>query len=466
MMERIEQDGPFGILAWHPDRLARNSVDGGRVVYLVDTGKIAALRFPTFWCEPTPQGLFMLQVAFGQSKYYSDNLAENTRRGMRQKLRKGEWLAKAPFGYVNNPRTRNIEPDPVKSRIIVRAFEEYATGAHTYESLAQFLAEHNVTTKKGTPLGKASVSRLLENKAYLGLTKYKDEYFPGSFTPILSATLFEAVQEKLGEKGRPRYRRHVHQFPFTGLLHCGECESMITAQWATGKLGKRYRYYRCTKKRGVCTQAYLQEEALAEQIKERLQEVSLPDAWADKMLKRVETWEQEESHASGTRVMRLKDELKEVERKMDALVDLHLNGDIERESYLRKKDELLRQKLLLDEKLSAARRERKNRVEPLRKWILDSKRAGFLASSTKYAEMRDFVRSFGTNPALLDMTVSISFSSPSQLVSARKTDSHFAHAHLAAARERAAAYFGEVSDCDPTGNRTPLSTVRGSRPSR
>src|SRR3989344_1659810 len=68
MMTRIEQGEANGIIAWHPDRLARNSVDGGRVIYLVDTEQIAFLRFPTFWFEPTPQGKFMLQVAFGQSK--------------------------------------------------------------------------------------------------------------------------------------------------------------------------------------------------------------------------------------------------------------------------------------------------------------------------------------------------------------------------------------------------------------
>ena len=62
----------------------------------------------------------MLQVAFGQSKYYSDNLSENVKRGFRQKLRRGEWPGLAPFGYVNNPKTRNIEPDPVKAKVIKR----------------------------------------------------------------------------------------------------------------------------------------------------------------------------------------------------------------------------------------------------------------------------------------------------------------------------------------------------------
>jgi len=156
MIDEIEKSDGVGILSWHPDRLARNSVDGGKIIYLVDTQKIVSLRFPTFWFESTPQGLFMLQVAFGQSKYYSDNLVENINRGIRQKLRRGEWLTKAPFGYVNNTKTRTIEPHPTLSKVIVRAFEEFATGKYTFGSLAEFLVELGLETKNRTPLAKAS----------------------------------------------------------------------------------------------------------------------------------------------------------------------------------------------------------------------------------------------------------------------------------------------------------------------
>ena len=76
MLSQIEKGKADGILAWHPDRLARNSIDGGRIIYLLDIGKIKELKFPTFWFEPTPQGKFMLNIAFGQSKYYIDNLSE------------------------------------------------------------------------------------------------------------------------------------------------------------------------------------------------------------------------------------------------------------------------------------------------------------------------------------------------------------------------------------------------------
>lgn len=80
MMNRLERKEAVGIIAWHPDRLARNSVDGGRVVYLLDCEHISMLKFPTFWFENTSQGKFMLSIAFGQSKYYVDSLSENTKR--------------------------------------------------------------------------------------------------------------------------------------------------------------------------------------------------------------------------------------------------------------------------------------------------------------------------------------------------------------------------------------------------
>ena len=83
MLSFVEKGKAEGILSWHPDRLARNSVDGGRIIHMIDRGLIRSLKFPTFWCEPTPQGLFMLNIAFGQSKYYVDNLRENVKRGLR-----------------------------------------------------------------------------------------------------------------------------------------------------------------------------------------------------------------------------------------------------------------------------------------------------------------------------------------------------------------------------------------------
>lgn len=65
----VEKGVAQGVIAWHPDRLAWNSIDGGKIIYLLDEGKLQSLKFPTFWFENTPQGRFMLNIAFGQAKY-------------------------------------------------------------------------------------------------------------------------------------------------------------------------------------------------------------------------------------------------------------------------------------------------------------------------------------------------------------------------------------------------------------
>ena len=114
MLSFIERGEADGSIAWHPDRLARNSVDGGAIIHMVDRGLIRSLKFPTPWVEPTPQGLFMLNIAFGQSKYFSDNLRENVKRGLRQKIRNGVWPGWAPVGYLNNAHTRGIDVDNEK----------------------------------------------------------------------------------------------------------------------------------------------------------------------------------------------------------------------------------------------------------------------------------------------------------------------------------------------------------------
>lgn len=122
MMEKIEKGEANRILAWHPDRLARNSIDGGRIIYLLDTSKLQSLKFPQFWFESTPQGKFILSIAFGQSKYYVGSLSENTKRGLRQKVRQGEYPGLAPVGYINDVRTKTIEIDRKRSKIVKAAF--------------------------------------------------------------------------------------------------------------------------------------------------------------------------------------------------------------------------------------------------------------------------------------------------------------------------------------------------------
>ena len=90
MIKRLEKGEADGIVAWHPDRLARNSVDGGWIIHLLDRRVLKDLKFVSYSYEHSPQGMFMLQIMFGQSKYYVDNLSVNVKRGIRRGKVAGE----------------------------------------------------------------------------------------------------------------------------------------------------------------------------------------------------------------------------------------------------------------------------------------------------------------------------------------------------------------------------------------
>jgi DNA invertase Pin-like site-specific DNA recombinase len=218
MLSEIEKGGARGILAWNPDRLARNSIDGGRIIYLVDTGKIQSLKFPTFWFEPTPQGKFMLSVAFGQAKYYTDNLRENILRGIRQKLRRGELPAKAPLGYFNEPRLRTIEPDPKTFKKVKKILEEFATGRYTLTSIQRRMFSLGLAGRDGRPLALSSIEKILKNPFYYGMFYYRGELHQGSHKPMISKKLFDKIQQALKDNGKPRKKRKKKPFFFSTLL--------------------------------------------------------------------------------------------------------------------------------------------------------------------------------------------------------------------------------------------------------
>ena len=174
MVADIEKGVASGIIAWHPDRLARNSIDGGRIIYLVDTGKITLLKFPTFWFEPTPQGKFMLSVAFGQAKYYIDNLRENILRGIRQKIRRGEFSGKAPLGYTNEPKLRTIVPDSKSFSLMKKILESFSTSNYTLSAISGKMFSLGLMSKDGKPLHLSTVTNILTNPFYYGHFLYRE----------------------------------------------------------------------------------------------------------------------------------------------------------------------------------------------------------------------------------------------------------------------------------------------------
>jgi len=400
MLDKIESGEAEGILAWHPDRLARNSVDGGKIIFLVDSEKIKSLKFPTFWFEPTPQGKFMLNIAFGQSKYFIDNLSENTKRGLRQKLRRGEIPSYAPLGYLNDLRTHTIVKDSKRFRLVRKLFEWYATSNYSMKDLSDISSTIGFKTRKGKNPPVSVIQHILANPFYYGVFKYNGELYQGKHEPMIAKKLFDACQKIMSDRARPK-KPQQREYPYRNLLKCGECGCSITSETHKG-----HNYYRCTKKRDKCSQKYIREEELARQVFTTIQKVSLPPAWADKMILELNKDKEEAAQAGAVFAQNLKVKIKELEGKLDMLLDAHLDGTITKEEYTVKKQKILNEKIEISEKLKDFERNGNHWLEPAKQFILAAKQAKIIALQENPVLGRDFLKKIGSNRVLLSQEIS------------------------------------------------------------
>ena len=414
MLKRIENGDAQGIVSWHPDRLARNSVDGGKIIYSLDTGKLIDLKFPSFWFENSPQGKFVLNMAFGQSKYYVDNLSENVKRGMRHKVRLGIWPVEAPLGYLNDKNTKTIIVDPVRSKIVKKCFELFAEGKHSFSSISEFLYINGVVTRLGRKINPSTIKRKLSNRFYLGILDYKGELHKGIHKPIISKTLFDAVQRQINRIEKPRYKLGKN-FPFIGLARCGECGGAITGEEHL-KLVKRlhkkvrYVYYRCSKKFGVCNQKYISEYNLAKQLRRKIRSIFIPDQWKEKWLTLLEQDKIAESVKAKENTALTETELQATETKLNKLLNAYLENVISEEDYKIKKNELFNIKLQLQEKIEEIKQHGSSWLEPLEHFIMSAFQAQKIAAEkNEYQNLSDFVRSACSNFFLTDQHLQFSY---------------------------------------------------------
>src|SRR3989338_8422976 len=142
------------------------------------------------------------------------------------------------------------------------------------------------------------------------------------------------------DRGHIKTRKAENTFPFRGLLTCGECSCMITAETQKG-----HNYYRCTKKREMCSQKYVREELLTEQVKSFLQKVSLPSQDTEKVLRELDKDEQKAIEDSKVFVENLKSELVDVETRLDKLLSAYLDEVITSEEYATQKQKMLNQQV-------------------------------------------------------------------------------------------------------------------------
>ena len=390
MIARIQRKEAQGVVCWKIDRLARNPVDGGQIQWLLQNGTIAHIQTHDRAYYPA-DNVMLMSVEFGMANQYIRDLSVNTARGLRAKARRGDFPGTAPAGYRNDPRTKTIVLDRKKSKVIRAAFELYAKGDSRLEDIGQFLYDSGVRSLFGNRIHSDRVRFILANPFYYGHFLYKGELYEGRHTPIVDKRLFDKAQKVMLERGHPQAATTEPQV-FCGMMSCGECGMAITTEVRTKhqKNGNvhRYIYYRCTKKSAArCSQSYVREEALAADVSDLLALFVLPPQWARDFERRMETDERDVGRTSAQAVARLRNEMDDIERKLDRLTDLYIAQDIEH----------------------AARLERDGHawLEPMRSWIHEAENLAQIQNDPYLSAKKSAIQKiFGSNLQLTNQKVS------------------------------------------------------------
>ena len=411
MLARIQNGEANGILAWHPDRLARNSIDGGQIIYLLDQTPLNFLRFPVFQFENTSQGKFMLSIMFGQSKYYVDNLSENTKRGLRARVRNGDFPSQAPFGYLNDSRTKTIVADKRYAPLVKELFSRYARGDQTMEQLAYFLQENGAITKGGKTFKDDKIKSILQNPFYYGHFLYKGELHEGRHAPIISKTLYDKVQQVIDTRGHTQ-KQIKPPTPFLGLLKCASCGMSITAETKTKtqKNGNMHSwtYYRCSrKKRAVkCDNPPIREKDLLPQLSATLDDYAMSDEAYDFLTDKMKQDEQTESSSNLSLLDDLRSQIARLNAKQKILLDSYLDQDIDRQTFLAKKSEILSGKKSLEESLANLTTNQNVWIEPMQNWLETAKSICYLRETDDFDGQKSVLSEiFSSNLFLSDKTL-------------------------------------------------------------
>lgn len=417
MIRRIKKGEAEGIIAWHPDRLARNSVDGGQIIYMLDTGALKDLKFPTYTFENTPQGKFMLSIMFTNSKYYSDNLSQNVRRGIRTKVENG-WLSNmAPCGYLNKRKDKTIIADSKRFPLVQEMWRLMLTGAYTPRQIWRIAQDEmglrTVKRKRigGNPLSLSAVYRIFTSPFCAGFIPYQGQLFPGKHPPMVTLAEFDRVQELLGRPGRPRQQKH--EFPFTGMIRCGECGFSVTAEHKRNRHGSEYTYYHCSKRRRDyrCKQPVVQANDLKGQIIAFLDTVSLPDSFHRWTVAHLEKERASKRRVKKTTRLSLSHAIKAIDSQLENLMSMRLRELISDEEYRKTRAELSREQQKLTQAQEASAEE-DSWFEPSQLLTSFSKSLVSRFIQGDCATKRLVLEIVGSNPTLTDRKLSIEARKP------------------------------------------------------
>ncbi len=387
LVQKIESGKIDGIIVWHPDRLSRNAGDVGRLIDLMDDGKLKCIvtHQQTYLNRPSDKAFFGMICT--QAKMENDNKSENVKRGYKRKCELGYLPTSAKVGYKNDFGEKGyckMLDDPERLPLVQKALKMFLTGNYSINSMYEVCRDQLkiVTVQKrrlgGRPLSRSAVHNMLRDSFYAGFFYHKDEFGESiryetnkSLTRIITEAEHYKIQALLGNRGKPKPKTYVKQFPYKRFsktpdnipftaepkfqvicptckykfayqnkTHCPKCNlkvlEMINAKYLD------YVYYHPIKRdtggpKNVC----ITEKEITEQVLKHFDSswIAHP-VFTEWIVEKLKESESEEKQLQTTIKDTVNNQVEDLKLKLDKLTDMKLRDMIDDDEFLAKKDAL------------------------------------------------------------------------------------------------------------------------------
>ena len=276
----------------------------------------------------TPEGIILESLLEGMNQYYSAELAQKVKRGMKETRRKGLYQGGGlPYGY--KVVDRKIQVDEAAAQAVLFMFEQYSTGKFVSEIV------DNLTAKgilfRGKPFRKNLIYNILKNEKYSGSYRHEEEIVDNMYPQIVPPELYDKVRA-IVERNKCGRRSVKATYLLRLKLRCGYCGRPISAECGRGRDGNPNRYYKCLgrkKDNNGCNKKQVKKEELENLVVNAIvEEIGKPDVLDElvaELLKR-----QDEQLANNSTLSMLIKEKAKVDKMLENIVAAISNGIVSR----------------------------------------------------------------------------------------------------------------------------------------